>query len=283
MKSEKDNKEKIAFTIEVEKEVIEDVRKGNIRRLVLGINDDNYRQILENYNGHLILCVEDLPNTYHGCYFYNNGEFPYIINTQLEYLVLTADDDHCITKILDTDTEPGVRFRFQGNESIEDPNGNSCIWEVGFEVVPLLKEPRKYLMRWNPSISSFTEQDYEAALENMKNGMFFMDWSIHEWEEARRGDIFYMMRVDDDKAGIVFSGLLLSDPYVSDDWAGSSKRRLYVDLACMNPVEPGEVPHISLEKLMTAIPDFDWQKGHSGELLPVEVTEKLNELWEEVD
>ncbi len=267
----------------MEKEVIEDVRKGNIRRLVFGINDDNYRQILENYNGHLILCVEDLPNTYHGCYFYNNGEFPYIINTQLEYLVLTADDDHCITKILDTDTEPGVRFSFQGNESIEDPNGDSCIWEVGFEVVPLLKEPRKYLMRWNPSISSFTEQDYEAALENMKNGMFFMDWSIHEWEEARRGDIFYMMRVDDDKAGIVFSGLLLSDPYVSDDWAGSSKRRLYVDLACMNPVEPGEVPHISLEKLMTAIPDFDWQKGHSGELLPVEVTEKLNELWEEVD
>ena len=29
---------------------------------------------------------------------------------------------------------------------------------------------------------------------------------------------------------------------------------------------------------MTAILDFDWQKGHSGELLPEDVTEKLNEV-----
>lgn len=105
------------------------------------------------------------------------------------------------------------------------------------------------------------------------------DWSIYEWDEARRGDMFYMMRVGDDKAGIVFSGQFITDPY-PDDWDGSSKRRMYVDLVCVDPVEPGEEPHISLEKLMTAIPDFDWQKGHSGELLPEEVTEKLDELYQ---
>ena len=55
-----------------------------------------------------------------------------------------------------------------------------------------------------------------------------------------------MMRVGDDKAGIVFNGLFLSDPYPADDWAGSTKRRMYVDMVCINPVESGEMPSLSL-------------------------------------
>ena len=72
----------------------------------------------------------------------------------------------------------------------------------------------------------------------MVHGMFRLNWSINEWEEARRGDIFYMMRVGDDKAGIVFNGQFISDPY------------------------PGE----------------DWAKGHSGVLLPAEIVDELVEL-----
>ena len=76
-------------------------------------------------------------------------------------------------------------------------------------------------MRWNPSISSFTEKDFEECVENMVHGMFRMNWSIYEWEEARRGDLFFMMRTGDDKAGIVFTGQFISDPYPGDDWAPS--------------------------------------------------------------
>jgi len=113
----------------------------------------------------------------------------------------------------------------------------------------------------------------------MKGDVFFMDWSIREWEEARRGDYFYMMRVGDDKAGIVFNGQFLSDPYVGDDWAGSTKRRLYVDMVCMNPVKPGEVPLLSLNMLQKTIPSIDWAKGSSGILLPKDVEEALDALW----
>lgn len=89
-----------------------------------------------------------------------------------------------------------------------------------------------------------------------------------------------MMRTGDDKAGIVFSGQFLSDPYPADDWAGSTKRRMYVDMICYN-AESGSAPHISLEKLQAAITDFDWSKGHSGELLPEEITAQLDEMWGE--
>ena len=185
----------------------------------------------------------------------NSGEFPDAINDSLQFLVLSDGTDDCLVKILSVKTE--------------------AIEEVEFEIVPVLEYPRKYLMRWNPSISSFTESDYEDCLENMEHGMFRMNWSIYEWEEARRGDIFYMLRVGDNKTGIVFSGLIVSDPYVMDDWAGSSKRRLYVDLVCMNAIIPNDKPMVSLEVLQTAIPEFNWAKGHSGVLLPDSIAEKM--------
>lgn len=271
----------MAITFEVDADVIDKVRNGEITHLVMEINDDNYCDILENFDGNLILTTEELPDTFHGCYFYNNGEFPYAIKNALNYLVLNADDEHCVVRIIDVDTEPGVRFRFQGpgQPSVEDPNGDSCIWKVTFEVVPLSNDCRAYLMRWNPSISSFTDEDYNECFENMVHGMFRINWSIYEWQEARRGDLFYMLRTGDDKAGIAFNGYFLSDPYTGDDWAGSTKRRCYVDMICQNTVEPGEVPFVSMERLKEAFPEYDWEEGHSGVLLPDEVTEKLDELF----
>lgn len=282
MKADKDKDiNEVAISIDVDSEVIEGVKNGEIGQIVLDINEQNQSLILKNINGYLVLCTEEMPTTYHGCYFYNGGEFPYILNESLEFLVLVDGDNHCLTQIISKKVVAGTRFRFQGpNESIEDPNGDNCIWEVHFEILPVPDEPKKYLMRWNPSISSFKEQDYKECVENMQDGQFCMNWSIYEWEEARRGDMFYMLRVGDDKAGIVFNGYFLSDPYTGDDWAGSTKRRCYVDMVCQNAVEPGEKPFISLDKLMKVIPAYNWKKGHSGELLPEDICEKLDELWD---
>ena len=284
MKPEEKNEEvdvnERAITLEVGIEVINKVRTGEITHILMDINENNQSLILENVDGNLVLVTEEMPATFHGCYFYNGGEFPYAIRGTLDFLVLTSDEDYCLTRIIGVETEPGTRFNYQGaGKSIEeDPNGDSCIWEVAFEVVPVPKEPKKYLMRWNPSISSFTKKDYEECIANMEHGMFRINWSINEWEEARRGDIFYMMRIGDDKAGIVFDGQFISDPYPGDDWAGSTKRRMYVDMVCMNPTY--EMPCVSLDELQKAIPDFEWSKGHSGVLLPSDIADKLIELFD---
>lgn len=135
-------------------------------------------------------------------------------------------------------------------------------------------------MRWNPTVSSLSEKDHKECLADMVHGMFRLKWSISEWQEARRGDMFYMMRVGDSKAGIVFNGQFLSNPYPSDDWAGSSKRRMYVDAVCANPAEPGATPHIPLEELQKEIPAIEWAKGHSGILLTDETSEKLAVMFQ---
>lgn len=287
MKKEENNKEidinEVAITLEVDSEVIAKVRSGEITHILMDISEDNQSLVLETINGNLILVTDEMPTTFHGCYLYNNGEFPYAIKNSLSFLVLSSGDGDCVTRIIDVETTPGTRFNYQGagKPIVEDTGGDSCIWEVSFEVVPVPAEAKSYLMRWNPSISSFKEKDFEECVENMEHGMFRMNWSIYEWEEARRGDLFFMMRVGDDKAGIVFSGQFISDPYPADDWAGTTKRRMYVDMIITNSVEPGAVPQVSLEKLQEAIPEFDWAKGHSGALLSEDIVTKLDELCEE--
>ena len=287
MNAEEKNKKidinEVAITLEVDSEVIAKVRSGEITHIFMDISEDNQSLVLETVDGNLILVTDEMPTTFHGCYLYNNGEFPYAIKNSLSFLVLSSGDGDCVTRIIDVETTPGTRFNYQGADKpiVEDADGDSCIWEVSFEVVPVPAEAKSYLMRWNPSISSFTEKDFEECVENMVHGMFRMNWSIREWEEARRGDLFFMMRVGDDKAGIVFSGQFISDPYPSDDWAGSNKRRMYVDMIITNSVEPGASPLISLEKLQEAIPEFEWAKGHSGVLLSEDIVTKLDEMCEE--
>ena len=284
MKTENENEKfdinEAAISIEADSEVIRKVMDGSITHINTDINDDNQNLILENVKGNLILVVDELPDTFHGCYFYNDGKFPYAIKSTLGFIILNDGEDSCLTRIVGVDITPGVRFKYQGagKPIVEDPNGDSCVWEVAFEVVPLLEQPRHYLMRWNPAISSFTEKDFEECVKNKVHGMFHLDWSIYEWQEARRGDFFYMMRTGDDKAGIVFVGQFLSNPYVADDWAGSTKRRMYVDMICTDSVEVGAAPRVSLEVLQKAIPSIEWAKGHSGTLLPDDVVEKLDEL-----
>lgn len=284
MNTEEKNKEidinEVAITLEVDSEVIAKVRSGEITHILIDINENNQSLILENIDGNLILVIDEMPTTFHGCYLYNNGEFPYAIKNTLGFLVLSSGDSDCLTRIIDVETTPGTRFNYQGagKPIVEDDNGDSCIWEVSFEVVPVPAEAKSYLMRWNPSISSFTEKDFEECVENMVHGMFRMNWSIHEWEEARRGDLFFMLRVSDDKAGIVFNGQFISDPYPGDDWAGTNKRRMYVDMIITDSIKPEAKPYVSLEKLQETIPAFDWAKGHSGVLLPDEIADELVEL-----
>ena len=275
----------MAITLEVDNALIDEVRSGEVTHLVMQINEGNQNLILENIEGNLVLVTDEMPTTYHGCYYYNNGEFPYAIKSTLNILVLDGGEDGCVARIIDIETEPGMRFNYQGagKPIVEDANGDSCIWKVVFEVLPMPEEPKTYLMRWNPAISSFTEKDYEECVENRVHGMFRMNWSIREWEEARRGDFFYMLRTGDEKAGIVFSGQFTSDPYPGDDWAGSSKRRMYVDMICMNPVEPGTKPSLSLERLQKEIPSSDWTKGHSGILLSDNMAKRLDKIWEEAE
>ena len=258
----------MTLTINVGKGVVGQVRKGEIEIVALDVTEENQHNLLAA--------------PVDSCYLYNNGVCPFDIKGSLAFLILDDGEDKCLTRIIGVETEAGSRFSLSSNGSdrIDDPIGDSCVWEVQFEVLPVPEDPRHYLMRWNPSVSSLTEEGYEDCLANMVHGMFRISWSIFDWQEARRGDFFYMLRSGDDKAGIAFSGQFISDPYPGEDRGGSTRRRMYVDLLCMAPGEELAAPLVTLEELRKTIPSIHWEEGHSGILLSEVEVEQLSNLWD---
>ena len=147
-----------------------------------------------------------------------------------------------------------------------------------FDVEPI-RSPKTYLLRWNPTISSFKLDDYRDVLSKYPGGFSGMNWSVYEWEKAHKGDHYYMLRTGDDKAGIVFRGVFTSDPYPGEDWAGNGKQRYYMDMDCYDCVPADEQSAITIETLEKSIPSIDWRRGHSGQLLSEEDADKLDKLW----
>ncbi|MCI7177297.1 MAG: hypothetical protein SOU95_01420, partial [Candidatus Cryptobacteroides sp.] len=96
--------------------------------------------LLENVDGHLLVDVDYMPETFQGCYFYNGGKFPFLKKKSLENIILT-DGQHSIAgRIVGCTYKPRVRFFFGSNPSEpsrEDPNGDSCIWQVTFKLTPI--------------------------------------------------------------------------------------------------------------------------------------------------
>lgn len=137
------------------------------------------------------------------------------------------------------------------------------------------RDPRTYLLRWNPAISSFTLDDYRCALK--RGEVFGMNWSIWEWEELRAGDRFVMLRTGDE-GGIVFHGVFTSVPYPGDDWAGKGRLRYYADMWCYNGAPADGPAIISIAELEEALPEIDWRRGHSGQLLTEEQADVIDDL-----
>ena len=102
---------------------------------------------------------------------------------------------------------------------------------------------------------------------------------MYEWENAHKGDRFFMLRTGDDKAGIVFRGVFTSEPNPGDDWAGKGRQRYYMDMDCKDCVPADEMPPLSVEVLEKALPGIDWRRGHSGQLLSKEETDVLERMW----
>ena len=157
-------------------------------------------------------------------------------------------------------------------------------WDKMFDELPVdeitdepMRTRKTYLLRWNPAISSFKIEAYKDAISKYPDG-FCMDWSIHEWEEAKKGDLFYMLRVGEGNTGIVFHGEFISDPYVGGDWAGKGKVRHYVDIDCNDAVDPDGIPMATTAELEDIVPEIDWQKGHSGQLLTNEQADKIYDI-----
>ena len=137
---------------------------------------------------------------------------------------------------------------------------------------------KTFILFWNPAISDVKPEDWQKMID--REDIFDCSWAVWDHDQADdAGERFFMVRCGEGNMGICQSGRFCSKPYQGEDWAGTEKQRYYMDMDCYDCVPADEQPPISVDVLEKAIPDIDWRRGHSGQLLSEEDAMKLDELW----
>lgn len=139
-----------------------------------------------------------------------------------------------------------------------------------------------FLLRWNPAISSYTmsrlDDDMQAWANNWWEDNEF-DWSVHEWQKARIGDRFFMVRVGDGNTGIFAAGRFTSNPVKGDDWSGKGRDIYYMNIEFEAVFHPERTEIITTEELESELPHISWRTGHSGECVDSETADKIELMW----
>ncbi len=151
---------------------------------------------------------------------------------------------------------------------------------------------KTFLLYWNPHFSSYTVerfladfpfaeiQDVLTMWNEWDRSPAGFNWSVVEHEKAHAGDRFVFVRVGFEKpTGIVGVGQFTSEPYQDRDWSGQGRKVYYLDMKWESVINPTSDKLLPTAKLIKAIPEIDWTRGHSGVEVSPEVADKINTLW----
>lgn len=158
-------------------------------------------------------------------------------------------------------------------------------WDQVFEKAEgiVIENYRKtFIMRWNTDISSYSMTDFEDSMDNFHEEGFYYDWSIWDYKKVHIGDNFFMVRTGNGVNGIVMKGIFTGMPYADEDWSGRGRKVFYIRMSLTHLIHPDKCSSVlTTEELSSAIPGFNWQDGHSGELLTDSQAVQLEQLWKE--
>ena len=139
--------------------------------------------------------------------------------------------------------------------------------------------PRTFILEWRPAISSYKMENFEEEFEHFDDAWF--NWSVWEWQDLVPGDEFFMIKCGEGVTGVVMHGFFDSEPYQGEDWSGKGREVYYADLDPDTMIHPDKSPLLTTEALEAEMPDFQWNGGHSGRVLPGEYAIKLRAMWQE--
>lgn len=142
------------------------------------------------------------------------------------------------------------------------------------------RQRRVFVLRWNPSKSHFTRNDFENYFAQYKgeievDSQIQLDWNIYDWQSVMHRDLFVMVQVGQEVNGIVWGGFLGGYPYQYEKKDGTllPDRFFETTIQYMHRIEHTGI--LTIDRLQNIVPEVDWLNGHSGEILSVEKAEKL--------
>ena len=149
---------------------------------------------------------------------------------------------------------------------------NGIIWE-NFR--------KTFIMRWNTDISNYKLSEFEEAMHDFDDDGFYYDWSIWDYQKVHIGDRFYMIRTGEGKNGVVMRGTIIGTPYPDEDWSGKGRKVYYIRMGLSHIIHPDKSPKLlTVKELADGVADFNWETGHSGEMLTDEQAARLEDVWQ---
>ena len=139
---------------------------------------------------------------------------------------------------------------------------------------------KTFIMRWNTDISNYKLCEFEEAMDDFADDFFYYEWSIWDYQKVHWGDKFYMIRTGKGKHGVVMRGTIIGMPYPDEDWSGKGRRVYYVRMRLSHMIHPEKaLLLLTTDDLGKAIPEFNWEEGHSGIILGDAMAKQLDDLW----
>lgn len=118
--------------------VLNAISSGTLKRYDVELNEDTYDQLIETSDGNIIFMSDEVPEEGTGCYFYNEGEFPYMLRRWVEFIMFTDGERQVPMRIKYTKTKALMRMSFDSNdEAVEDPDGQYCVWQITYGIGPV--------------------------------------------------------------------------------------------------------------------------------------------------
>lgn len=139
---------------------------------------------------------------------------------------------------------------------------------------------RLFVLRWNPEISSFTEERFAEGIRLLNrrgSGGLGFNWSIWEHEAVRAGDWWVLCRVGSGVEGIAGAGRFTSEAYQAESWRGDGKTIWYADMEILWFQDPGRSGVLRVADLEKDFPEVEWHGGHAGVVLSPDTAEWLSE------
>lgn len=136
-----------------------------------------------------------------------------------------------------------------------------------------------YLFAWNPNKWNWT--DLKLDIENLdKSGSVVQKWSCVSYKQIKPGDRAFLVRLGVEPKGIMGSGTVVSEPFLSQHWSGEDKlvHRVLIEFDTL--LNPESESLLSLGILEHGeMSNQEWTPQSSGISIKSDIIDKLETIW----
>lgn len=151
--------------------------------------------------------------------------------------------------------------------------------KIGATYISKNTQMATYLFAWNPKKWDWKSLD-ESIEELNTCGKFIEKWSAQTHKKIKPGDRAFLTKVGSVPRGIMGSGYVISEPFISEHWSGNGTlvHRVLIEFDVL--LNPGVEPILTTELLSTGnLTKQTWTPQSSGIPLKDDIAEELEAVW----